>query len=107
MMRAMRIPKISFTFLLALFFVSGATSGGAPVASADANAEQGPDKGAVFLELGPLLGHVGPAEAKIWAKASGPAKLAIRVGTKQDLSDARNTDDLPVAADTLFSTHLS
>ena len=106
MMLAMSIPKISFAFLLGLFFVSGETSGGAPIASADANAEQGPDKGAVFLELGPLLGHVGPAEAKIWAKASGPAKLGIRIGTKQDLSDARNTEDLPVTADTLFSTHL-
>ena len=41
------------------------------------------------LELGPMLGHVGPGEARIWAKADGPAALSVRIGEKPDLSDAR------------------
>src|SRR5258708_4531491 len=45
--------------------------------------------GGAFLELGPLLGHVGPKEAKLWAKASERAKLSIQIGLKEDLSDGR------------------
>ena len=45
-----------------------------------------------FLELGPLLGHVGPTEAKLWAKASGGARLGVRVGEQADLSDARDIE---------------
>ena len=29
-----------------------------------------------YLELGPMLGHVGTDEARIWIKASGPAQAA-------------------------------
>ena len=46
--------------------------------------------GEAFLELGPLLGHVGPKEAKIWAKASVQADLSLRIGLKEDLSDGRD-----------------
>ena len=43
---------------------------------------------AAYLELGPLLGHVSATDARVWAKASGPATLAIRIGQQEDLSDA-------------------
>jgi len=46
--------------------------------------------GEAFLELGPLLGHVGPKEAKLWAKASAEASLSLRIGLKEDLSDGRD-----------------
>ena len=40
-----------------------------------------------YLDLGPLLGHVGSTEAKLWVKASAASRLSIRVGQKEDLSD--------------------
>ncbi len=42
-----------------------------------------------YLELGPMVGHTGPKEVKIWAKASGPAELSVRIGRNEDLSDSR------------------
>ena len=45
--------------------------------------------GKAFLELGPMVGHTGPQEARIWAKASQPAQMAITIGTMPDLSDGR------------------
>ena len=42
-----------------------------------------------FLDLGPLLGHISSTNARIWAKASGPARLSIRLGANEDLSDGR------------------
>jgi alkaline phosphatase D len=59
-----------------------------------------------YLELGPLLGHIGPSEAKIWAKASGPSTLAVRVGQKEDLSDGRDISGLKVGEETFYSSHL-
>ena len=41
-----------------------------------------------FLELGPMLGHVGPAEANIWIKASGEAEPAVIIGEGDDLAGA-------------------
>ena len=41
----------------------------------------------VFLEHGPLLGHITPIDARIWAKASGPSAFAVRVGLRSDLAD--------------------
>ena len=35
--------------------------------------------GDVYLELGPMIGHVGPDEANIWVKASGRARLSSNV----------------------------
>ncbi len=55
------------------------------VAFAATNALAAP---AAYLELGPLLGHVSANDARVWAKASGPAALAIRIGQQEDLSDA-------------------
>jgi alkaline phosphatase D len=42
-----------------------------------------------FLDLGPMLGHVSSTNALIWAKASGPARLGVRIGQKEDLSEGR------------------
>lgn len=40
------------------------------------------------IELGPMLGHVGPEEARLWIKASGEAEASVVVGREPDLSDA-------------------
>ena len=42
-----------------------------------------------YLLLAPMVGHTGDADARIWAKASGPARLSILIGSKEDLSDGR------------------
>ncbi|MDB6029869.1 MAG: hypothetical protein JWM16_207 [Verrucomicrobiales bacterium] len=76
----------------------------APVASASKPEAQKTKQ--AYLELGPLLGHIGPTEAKIWAKASGPSILALRVGQKEDLSDGRETAGVKTEEDTFFSSHL-
>ena len=48
-----------------------------------------PQPGPAYLQLAPMLGHIGPAEARIWVKATGTAKLAVRVSESADLADAR------------------
>lgn len=40
------------------------------------------------IELGPMVGHVGPDEASFWLKASGEAEASVVVGRRSDLSDA-------------------
>jgi alkaline phosphatase D len=42
-----------------------------------------------YLDLAPMLGHVSSTNARIWAKASGPAKFSARLSTKPDLSSSR------------------
>jgi alkaline phosphatase D len=56
----------------------------------------------VFLDLGPLLGHVGPTEARLWAKASERASLAVRIGLKEDLSDGWEVKGPSLEASTDF-----
>jgi alkaline phosphatase D len=57
--------------------------------------------GEAYLTLNPMLGHVSHEEARVWVKASGAARLAIRVGERSDLSDARVVEgpELPRDAD--------
>ena len=38
------------------------------------------------LDLGPLLGHIGPNDARIWAQASSQADLSVRIGLQADLA---------------------
>ena len=47
------------------------------------NAQQGP-----VLQLGPMLGHVGPDEARIWVRATSEGKLSVRIGENEDLRNA-------------------
>jgi alkaline phosphatase D len=56
------------------------------------------------LDLGPMLGHVGPTEARIWVKAAPKPngndttkrRLAVRFGTRPDLSDGRTVRGRPL-----------
>src|SRR6266699_197604 len=57
---------------------------------------------AAILDLGPLLGHVGPRSAKIWAKATAGANLSIRLGLQPDLSDGWNVKGPALDASTDF-----
>jgi len=47
---------------------------------------------AAHIEIGPMLGHVGSDEARIWIKSSQTARLSAMVSTRADLSDARRVD---------------
>lgn len=42
-----------------------------------------------YLTLSPMLGHVSHEEARVWVKASGAARLSVRVSENADLSDGR------------------
>jgi alkaline phosphatase D len=44
---------------------------------------------APYLKLAPMIGHTTSTNARIWANASGPARLSIRFSTAPDLSDAK------------------
>lgn len=57
---------------------------------------------APYLELPPLLGHVTSTNARLWTKASGPAKVSVRIGSTQDLSDGRVTKGPKLEARTAF-----
>ena len=49
-----------------------------------------PQPGPAYLQLAPMLGHVGPNEARVWVKATGAAKVAVRVSERADFSEARD-----------------
>lgn len=45
---------------------------------------------APYIELGPMLGHVGDDSASIWIKATGSATPSIVVGQRDDLADGKS-----------------
>jgi alkaline phosphatase D len=61
---------------------------------------------APYLELGPMVGHTGPRETRIWAKASHATKLGVLVGTAADLADARVVDGPALGVDSDFMGHV-
>jgi len=67
------------------------------------------DDNGTFLELGPLLGHVNVDEARVWAKAAGPAELGVRIGLKDDLSDGWTVKGprLDAATDFMGQAHVT
>jgi len=60
---------------------------------------------APYLALGPMIGHTGPQDARIWAKASQAARLAVRIGQKTDLSDARVIEGPALGRESDFMGH--
>jgi len=62
-----------------------------------------PVPGEPFLHAGPLVGHVGPTTARLWAKASNASRLGFRVGTDAALADATVVDGPAVAAEAGFT----
>ncbi len=59
-----------------------------------------------YLELAPMLGHTTSTNARIWVKASEPARLAVRTGTKPDLSDSRTIRGPKLVAKSAFMDQL-
>lgn len=59
-----------------------------------------------YLPLAPMIGHTGPTDTRIWAKASAAARLSVRIGRSEDLSDARTIDGPALGADSDFMGHV-
>ncbi len=55
---------------------------------------------ALYLDPGPMLGHVGPDEANFWVRGSSASKVAVVIGTQPDLSDARRVEGPLLTAET-------
>ena len=62
-----------------------------------------PQPGPAYLQLAPMLGHTGPTEARIWVKATGAAKLGVRVSERADLAEAREVDGPELQAASAFT----
>lgn len=60
---------------------------------------------APYLALGPMIGHTGPQDARIWAKASHAARLSVRIGQNADLSDARVVEGPALGHESDFMGH--
>lgn len=56
-----------------------------------------------YVDLGPMLGHVGPDEARIWVKSSGRARLSVRVGEGED---ARVVEGPELVEESAFMGHV-
>jgi alkaline phosphatase D len=63
------------------------------------------DAAAAHLDLGPMVGHVGPDEAKIWIKANAEARAEVEVGTDAKLKNARRFEGPKLEADADFMGH--
>lgn len=59
--------------------------------------------GPAYLQLAPMLGHVGPSEARIWVKTTGPAKVAVRVSQSADLAGAREVAGPELRQESFFT----
>jgi len=42
-----------------------------------------------YLLAGPMLGHVGPNEARVWIRATAPGPWTVRIGESASMADAR------------------
>ncbi|HKS36227.1 MAG TPA: alkaline phosphatase D family protein [Verrucomicrobiae bacterium] len=62
--------------------------------------------GEAYLELGPMLGHVSSTEARIWAKASGEARLSVRVSEQIDPGSGRTERGSMLSAASDFMGHV-
>lgn len=59
-----------------------------------------------YLALGPMIGHTGPRDTRIWAKATEAARLGIRIGKDAALADARVVDGPQLGPDSDFMGHV-
>ncbi len=59
-----------------------------------------------YLALGPMIGHTGPTETRIWAKASHAARFAVQIGRDPTLADARLVEGPALGSESDFMGHL-
>lgn len=61
---------------------------------------------APYLGVGPMVGHTGPRETRIWVKASEGARLAVKIGRAPDLADGRVVEGPALGAESDFAGHV-
>lgn len=59
-----------------------------------------------YLEFGPMIGHTGPRDTRIWAKASQSARLGVRIGTDPTLARARAVSGPALGTNSDFMGHV-
>src|SRR5262245_61995107 len=59
-----------------------------------------------YLELSPMVGHTTSTNSRLWAKASAPARLSVRIGTSSDLNGARSVRGPGLEPDTGLMGHV-
>jgi alkaline phosphatase D len=59
-----------------------------------------------YLALGPMIGHTGPNDTRIWAKASQASRLAVRIGRDANLTDARVVAGPALGGESDFMGHV-
>jgi len=65
-----------------------------------------PIHGGPYLQLGPLLGHVGDTTAKIWVQASTQALVSVIAGKQSNLADRVGFKAAKLDEETFFSSHV-
>ena len=53
-----------------------------------------------YLLLGPMLGHTTSTNARVWVRASEPARVAVRISTNADLSRGRSVSGARLTTNT-------
>lgn len=92
------LPLLAF-----LLFVTAASAAEDYASSTAAPPVPAPQPGPPYLQLAPMLGHVSATEARIWVKATGPAKVAVWVNANADLREAREVAGPALGAETDFA----
>lgn len=90
--RALRFLPPALVFLALPGFATGTS------AATKAEADPGPP----YLALAPMLGHVSSTNALLWAHASGPARLAVRLSAEANLASSRTVEGPRLEADSGF-----
>jgi len=58
------------------------------------------------VDFGPMVGHVGSDEARIWVKASGETSYFVVWSDRADLSNPRSSGEIKLDASTEFAGHV-
>jgi alkaline phosphatase D len=95
----MNLHRLPFLLLVTARLIAADNYGTSTVAPAIPPPQPGPP----YLQLAPMLGHIGPTGARIWVKATAAAKASIRVSERGDLADAREIAGPPLESESAFT----
>jgi alkaline phosphatase D len=59
-----------------------------------------------YVDLGPMVGHAGADEARIWIKASGAARFSVRYSEQENLGEGRDADAVALTDASDFMGHV-
>jgi len=108
----MKFPVRSLCALIVCFCIAVLVSGCVHDNSSESTTRRGTLKSpsehpeTPFLALAPMIGHVTSSSARIWAKASGPARMSVLIGRNDDLSDGNDFRSVELIKDSGFMGQL-